>query len=81
MYPLVDLKTVESYVDMAKKARVSVVARAPGGFLSVYRKFGKNLPEEWEVKRHNFIKRHLAQFRMKPTPRRRLALLMWAYMP
>ena len=75
------LKSVELYLPMAEKEKVSVVARSPRGFLAAYRKYGRDLPEEWEVKRHNFIKRHLAQYRQNPTARRRLALIMWAYSP
>jgi hypothetical protein len=81
MYPLMPLKSVELYLPMAEKEKVSIVARSPGGFLAAYRKYGRDLPQEWEVKRHNFIKRHLAQYRQNPTARRRLALIMWAYMP
>lgn len=64
-----------------EKEKVSVVARSKGQFLDQYRKYGKNLPDNWKTKRENFIKRHLAQYQIKPTTRRWLALLAWGYRP
>lgn len=61
--------------------KVSEVARSEGQFLSQYKKFGERLPQDWIIKRHNFIKRHLVQYKQNPTPRRKLALIAWAYMP
>jgi hypothetical protein len=68
---------------------VSTVARSPGGFMRVYETAGsatamRSLPVgtiTWERKRANFVKRHLAQYRVRPTLRRWLALVMWAYRP
>lgn len=62
-----------------RQYQVSKVALSPGQFLSNYRKYGKNLPEYWRIKRENFIKRHVAQYKLNPTLRRRLALLVWAF--
>lgn len=78
-YPLVPLKEVLRYVPLAEKEKVSEVARSPRGFLTQYKK--DNLSEAWLLKRENFIKRHLAQYKKNPTLRRWLALMMWAYKP
>ena len=88
-YKVVPLNSILKEEDEIKKQRVSEVARASGGFLSEYKKhktFGNfkdnivpNGSEDWESKRRNFIKRHLAQYRQQPTERRRLALLVWGY--
>lgn len=45
-----------------KRLDVSEVANSRDGFLHAYKKFGSNLPPEWEKKRENFIKRHIVQF-------------------
>ena len=68
---------------------VSSVARSSGGFMLVYEAAGnaaamRHIPIgniTWGKKRTNFIKRHLAQYHRKPTLRRWLALVMWAYRP
>jgi hypothetical protein len=63
---------------------VSEVARSPRGFLTQYKRVGGNpdkLSLEWKVKRHGFIRRHLAQYRKNKTLRRKLALYAWAYNP
>lgn len=68
---------------------VSAVARARGGFMRVYeaaRSAGamRHRPVggiTWGAKRDNFIKRHMAQYVVRPTRRRWLALVMWAYRP
>lgn len=78
-YPLLPLKEVMKYVPLAEKEKVSEVARSPRGFLTQYKK--GNLSEAWLLKRENFIKRHLAQYKKNPSLRRFLALVMWAYMP
>ena len=72
----------------------AVVARGSGGFMDVYKTAktpqimmqkvwvgANNRTEPWGVRRENFIKRHMAQYTKKPTKRRRLALLMWAFDP
>ena len=78
----------------ARRLGVSAVARAPRGFMREYERAGgaaamraRPLPPgvvggpTWGAKRDAFVARHLAQYRAHPTPRRRLALLMWAYDP
>ena len=81
MYSLLPLSEVVKYEEEAARLKVSEVARSSRGFLTAYKRYGTNLPEEWRVKRKAFIARHLAQYRKNPTPRRRLALIMWAYRP
>jgi len=79
MYNFVPLKTIETFIPEMERLGVSVVARSKNQFLDQYRKYGKNLPEYWMTKRKNFIKRHLIQYKLNPTYRRKLALLAWAY--
>ncbi len=79
MYAFVPYNVISKYIPEMEKEKVSVIARSSNGFLNVYKKYGKDLPSDWLIKRHNFIKRHLAQYNLNPTYRRRLALLAWAY--
>jgi hypothetical protein len=81
MYPYLSLRIIEQYMPQIEKEEVSKVARSKGQFLDQYKKYGKNLPESWKVKRDNFIRRHLAQYTKNPTLRRKLALITWAFMP
>ncbi|MHA1156946.1 MAG: hypothetical protein ACTSQK_12635, partial [Candidatus Heimdallarchaeota archaeon] len=37
--------------------------------------------QNWRQRRNAFVARHLIQYNKKPTPRRWLALVMWAYKP
>ena len=88
-FPWVPYSQAASYLDEAKRARVSTVARGRGGFMDVYRR--RKTPSKmrtavhpksgqvWGRRRHNFIKRHLAQYRKNPTRRQWLALMMWAF--
>jgi len=69
------------YMPLIIAQKVSEVARSKGQFLDQYKKYGSNLPEEWMIKRENFIKRHLAQYEKNPTLRRQLALIAWGYKP
>ncbi len=80
-YPLMPLSEVLKYENAAAKLGVSEVARSSRGFLSAYKKYGIELPIEWQQKREGFIARHLIQYNQKPTERRRLALIMWGFMP
>lgn len=81
MYPLLTITAIDKILPLARKLGVSQRARSEGQFLSQYRRYGEKLPLYWKVKRENFIKRHLAQYKMNPTLRRRLALNVWAYEP
>lgn len=78
----------DRYLKLARKWGVSEVARGANGFMGVYKKAGtasamKRKPFsaslDWGRRRDNFVRRHLAQYRKSPTPRRALALRMWAY--
>lgn len=62
------------------------------GFLEVYKRIKdpedmeyipirKGSNQSWADRRHNFVARHLAQYDKKPTYRRKLALIAWAYDP
>ena len=80
---------VRRHLDQIVTHGVSEVARAPGGFLHTYLKRGAAMLDEpvslgsitWRQKRAAFIARHLAQYAMNPTTRRRLALVAWAFDP
>ena len=63
---------------------VSTVARSHRGFLTAYKQAGGNpskMSNDWQRKRRGFIVRHMAQYQVKPTYRRWLALVAWAYKP
>ena len=79
MFQFVPLSTINAAMDEIIASKVSVKARSAGQFLDQYKRHGKNLPDEWLLKRDNFIKRHMAQFKTNPTRRRQLALLVWGY--
>ena len=64
------------------------VQGSPGGFMRVYEAYPSksnmqramySSTQSWAVRRKNFIKRHLAQYVKRPTHRRWLAMIMWAY--
>jgi hypothetical protein len=80
-YPFITLKTIDLYMPLIIEYKVSVQARKPNQFLDVYKQYGKQMPIKWLLKRENFIKRHLVQYRENPTVRRRLAIITWAYDP
>jgi hypothetical protein len=85
---------IEKYIPEMERLDVSTVARSRRGFLYNYLKHGRsvknklvgsrpesNAEQTWGERRHNFIKRHLAQYNENPTYRRYLALIAWAYIP
>ena len=87
-YPWAPLAAVLRAEPEAARLGVSEVARSPRGFVRAYEALkgqtaSASVPlypnQTWGQRRHNFVKRHLAQYRQNPTERRRLALLMWAY--
>ena len=76
------------YLALARKWNVSEVARGRHGFLGVYARVGSassmrrepfSPTQTWGERRQHFIARHLAQYKRKKTPRRALALRMWAF--
>lgn len=78
------LSEIKKYEPEMRQLGVSEVARSPRGFLTAYKRVNGNsnqLSDYWKVKRHGFIKRHMAQYKVNPTYRRKLALIAWAYMP
>ena len=93
-YPWMSSQAAEKYEKEALEKGVSLVARSKHGFMREYELAGRAaamrkrcLPSDvqggsvWGEKRAGFIARHLEQYKQNPTPRRRLALIMWAYMP
>lgn len=80
---MLSLKTIKKYEPEMQRLKVSEVARSQRGFLTAYKKSGSEskLSDEWKRKRLAFIARHNAQYKNKPTNRRRLALIAWAYDP
>lgn len=92
-YRWMPLADVNRAVPAAARAGVSEVARSDRGFVAAYNRANGNerkmatmkVPgypnQNWAQRRRNFVARHLAQYRQNPTPRRRLALIMWAYDP
>jgi len=93
MHNALPLSVVESFIPEMKKRGVSEVARSPRGFIQAYRRAGGSIARidpEWQSRRENFIKRHMAQVTMRDEPlfddkgaptRRHLALIAWAYSP
>jgi hypothetical protein len=92
MHQFLPLSMVKEYESLARRLKVSKVARSPRGFLTAYKRAGgrpERLPNGWLEKREAFIKRHMAQVRYRGEPlmdrglptRRHLALIMWAYSP
>lgn len=83
-YKFLSLSVIRQYEDEMERLGVSAVARGPRGFLAAYKRVGGNpnkLSEKWKKDRYGFIRRHLAQYKLNPTRRRKLALIAWAYMP
>lgn len=83
-FNFMSLQEILKYEPEMQRLKVSQVARSQRGFLTEYKRvFGKhnNLSNEWKIKRLNFIKRHIVQYKKQPTNRRLLALYAWAYNP
>lgn len=89
-YSWLPLSKIRKYEPLAARLGVSKVARSRRGFLGALDRYGRrNLPPSWRRKRHNFIKRHMAQVKKRREPlfqdgrptRRHLALIMWGYSP
>lgn len=93
-YPWLTYARARAHEADAARLGVSAVARAPRGFMREYEAAGtaaamreRPLPPgvtggaTWGQKRHNFVRRFLAQYKASPTPRRLLAMRMWAYEP
>ena len=77
-----------AYLPVAERTGVSAVARGADGFMGVYgrvktaarmRREPFSRTQTWGARRRAFLARHLPQYRAHPTPRRWLAMVMWAY--
>lgn len=82
--PYLPLEVIRKYEPEMRTLEVSEVARSPRGFLTAYKRVNgdhNRLSESWRVKRSAFISRSLPQYKAKPTKRRKLSLIAWAYMP
>lgn len=87
-YKLLSKNQIEEFLPLIQAEKVSLRARKPDGFLTVYLS-GKNIattpyPEKehsYLRERELFIKRTLASYVKKPTIRRFLSLVAWAYKP
>jgi uncharacterized membrane protein YkvA (DUF1232 family) len=77
-YELVPYSNIKPFIPIMEKLGVSTIARSNKGFLTYY-KDNHKLNEFWEKKRNSFIVRTLAAYNIKPTYRRWLSLLAWAY--
>ena len=92
-YPWMDLAQIKDFEWQAAALGVSEVARSSRGFLTSYKrnkgsstrmaqlKAKAGGEETWANRRLGFIRRHMVQYKARPTYRRFLALIMWAYMP
>lgn len=80
MYPYLSKSELIQWMPEILKYNVSERARSEGQFIDQYLN-NHILPDEWVKKRHNFIKRTLAGYRINPTYRRYLSLIAWAYKP
>ena len=86
---------IQKYVPQMEINEVSEIARSSRGFLHHYNIYGKKvlllkLPRSdpqysshltWDKKRNSFIARHLKQYNVNKTVKRKLALIAWAYYP
>ena len=89
-YRWMSYRQAKRYIKDAKERNVSKIARSSSGFMGVYerkktasmmKKAKFTQTQTWGTRRHNFIKRHYAQYKKKPSLPRWLALVMWAYKP
>jgi len=72
---------IKLYLPEMERYKVSEVARSPRGFLTFYLANNGKLNEEWQKKRNSFIARTYASYRKKPSYRRMLSLIAWAFNP
>jgi hypothetical protein len=80
-YKWLPLAEVLKYEPEMERLGVSKVARSYRGFLTMYKvvKSSSKVSPWWKNRRENFIRRHTAQYKIRPTYRRWLALIAWAY--
>jgi hypothetical protein len=83
-YRYMTLAQISKYEPELQALDVSEVARSPRGFLTYFKKIGgnpNNVNDFWRKKRHGFIARTLPPYLAHKTPRRRLSLIAWSYLP
>lgn len=82
-YPFIPYDQILEWLPTMKRLGISQKARSKGQFIDQYRTAGSasRLSLYWHRKRNGFIARHLAQYKKKPTLRRRIALIAWAFNP
>ena len=83
-YKFMPYEKIIIFDPVAEKLGVSKIARGKTdktGFMEIYKKYGKNLPDFWIKKRFSFISRVLPEYIKKPTVRRLISLYYWAYDP
>ena len=88
-YPLMSVNDTAKWVPIMEKFSVSIQARSQGGFLTNYLKNGSSMLKKtsdekhltWDAKRKLFLKRTIPAFEKKPSMRRYLSLIAWAYKP
>ena len=90
MYKWMSVEQILKYLPEIEKENVSEIARSERGFLYNYLKIGsadkmKNVVNSrgntWDKERNLFITRTLAAYNKKPTRRRFLSLIAWAFFP
>jgi hypothetical protein len=87
-YKLLTKAEIDEYLPLIVSEKVSTRARKPDGFLTVYLS-GKPINKElypgkdhsYLKERENFIRRTLPAYVRKPSLRRFLALVAWAFKP
>jgi hypothetical protein len=83
-YPLLPLSESEKYYKQAENLKVSIIARSKYGWYYEFRKNKGNynkMPDNLKIKRDAFIARTYAAYKLNPTLRRYLSLIMWNFKP
>ena len=83
-YPWLPLDEIRRWLPEMERLGVSEVARSWRGFLTMYQDAGGNprkVSDWWKARRTGFIRRHMVQYRRKPSYRRWLAFICWGYKP
>jgi hypothetical protein len=86
-YPIMNFKETALWLPIIENFEVSKQARSKNGFLTNYLEKGSDMLNQvsdenkitWNEKRKRFIKRTLPAFIKKPSIRRFISLIAWAY--
>jgi len=86
-YPIMNVKETALWLPIIENFEVSKQARSKNGFLTNYLEKGSDMLNQvsdenkitWNEKRKRFIKRTLPAFIKKPSIRRYISLIAWAY--